>query len=894
MAQKNRNENYDALGSIFDFIFKESEKPANKRRPIKSQDLSGETNLSDALAATLEMPGAFLTNTSIAELNTALDFQIADINFGERGKITISANNIADVIRDPGAFVDKAIKKGQTIRKSQRARFIGEFIDDYLTTAWAQKYGNLEAKKIALASGSARDRFQKHKIARAVGQSSRGFDPRGRGTPGATSLQERDFMLNRSVDLIGERTFGERWYKMPEAERNDFMDILTGTDKISDIKERDVEKFDRQSIDTVDVQRYLTRKYGKNEAMGFARAVNWKGVIGAKNSSGVVEPGVIDILDPELYRFLENDHLTGRINNLKNARPGSEEEKERKIYEKMKLRINLRTKLEIDELKEILKNPNLTDAQRDKIQGAIDDGNKARDLMGGRGGVVASIGRIEGYLNSLQNVYGGVLGSNLIPSIINGDFFDSGKNTIFNPVEKKKVATELIPGGVEIFRAKDGKSKFKNAYFDMGESLYYLTPRSLIRTLTFNGEGFARILDRNIKALEGIGIDKESIVKGALGKISDEDIKKLIDEKFANLSDIEKDKIKKKIQNLMKSNSTYTKLTKIFSTNARIQGKIKGLVSLRMKKIRARFARSLLKNTTLRKWLVKSGATKLLGQWIAKGGIQTLVKSLVTAVAGAAGVALTPLGSILIMLVTGFVTDILMKFAKYALEVAKLVVIGIAAFIFLILAMGFGNWKKLNRIIFADHNVVPGEVISCAEDYGFGSIAPNPYVNPIIPPDTEQECVLGTQGIYCSQGYEDVSGWSHQNMASLLPVDLTNVDYIYAPQFCATGDCSITAIRDINCGDGTNAGGVVIFEANDGTTTYTFKLLHVQPLAGLGEKLSGGQPVAVVQSGLEVGWCWTGKHLHLETQQNGQVVDPLELLQSFNCNVPDETGCDDP
>ena len=111
MAQKNRNENYDALGSIFDFIFKESEKPANKRRPIKSQDLSGETNLSDALAATLEMPGAFLTNTSIAELNTALDFQIADINFGERGKITISANNIADVIRDPGAFVDKAKRK---------------------------------------------------------------------------------------------------------------------------------------------------------------------------------------------------------------------------------------------------------------------------------------------------------------------------------------------------------------------------------------------------------------------------------------------------------------------------------------------------------------------------------------------------------------------------------------------------------------------------------------------------------------------------------------------------------------------------------------------------------------------------------------------------------------
>ena len=114
------------------------------------------------------------------------------------------------------------------------------------------------------------------------------------------------------------------------------------------------------------------------------------------------------------------------------------------------------------------------------------------------------------------------------------------------------------------------------------------------------------------------------------------------------------------------------------------------------------------------------------------------------------------------MLVTGFVTDILMKFAKYALEVAKLVVIGIAAFIFIILAMGFGNWKKLNRIIFADHNVVPGEVISCAEDYGFGSM-------PLILMLTDihrhrQECVLGLR-VFFSQGYEDVSGWSHQKMA---------------------------------------------------------------------------------------------------------------------------------
>lgn len=896
MAKPRKDENYDALGSIFDFIFKESKKPPDKRRPIKPTGIAGESMLTDALAATLEMPGAFITDNTINELNTALDLQLANVDFGsDYGKITVSTNNVADFIRDPEAFVDNVIKKGQGIRKAQRARFLGEFMDDYLTTAWAHKYGDLEVKKIALANASAGEKSEGYKIGRAIGQSTRGFDYKanvGLGKQGASDIGERNFMLNRSVDLLGSRTFGSRWNQMGNNEKDEFMRVLSSYKVVPTADNKDINV---ESPKIAEIQDYLQTHYGRTEAEEFAKALNYKAIDGRVN---ILE-------DVELYRFLENENVSERLRDLSNATPGAEEEKQKKIYEKTKLLLNLRTRGEIDKLEEMLKNPNLTNDQKDKIQSVIDDSNEVLKIVDGRGGdallkigpLVGKIGRWEGYINSLNNVYGGVVGMpNLVPSIINGSFFDVNRNTVCNPVEEVKInyLSKDEDQTFKIYRAKKGEkgkgARFINAYNEMGENLYYLTPRSIVRTLLFNGEGFVRLLDKNFDSIfalakaQGLEIKKEDIVKGLMGETR-EDFESLLRDKLGNTID------KRKLDALLKGNKNLAGLSRVFSLNARIQGIVKKRVEKQMRRVRDKFANMLLNNKTLGKWLVKSGATKLLGQWVAKGGIQTLVKSLVTAVAGAAGMALTPLGSIAIMLLTGLITDLLFKLAKVLVGAAKLILLGVCGLIVVIILVAFGGGRKMNKMLFSYNNVIPGNVISCSA-YGYGNVAPNP-LNPIVPPRTQQECVLGSQGIYCSQGYIDVACWSHSSMQSTMPVDLTNVNYIYAPQFCDTGDCSIKEIRAINCGDGSYAGGIVVFDANDGSTTYTFKLLHVQALAAVGEKLSGGQPVALVQSNLEVGWCWTGKHLHLETRQNGQVVDPLELLQSFNCNVPDESGCSD-
>ena len=892
MAQQKSNDNYDALGSIFDFIFKESKKPADKRRSVKPTDLTGESNLVDALVATLELPGAFITDSGINELNTALDFQIADIGFGDRGGIKISTKNLVDVLKDPGGFVDKQMQRAQSIRKAQRVRMFGEFMDDYLTTAWAHKYGNLEAKKIALANGSANERAESHIIGRAVGQSVRGFDSnanRKAGTPGGSNPLERDFMLNRSVDLLGERTFGQKWFNMGKDEKADFVKILTGTDELSGSVS--------QSVAMSDVQKFLVKKYGKKEAMNFGRAMDWKGF--DKNAANVV--GNVDILDPEFYRFLENDNLTGKINSLKNAAPGSEEEKERKIYEKTKLLVNLRVESQIKDLEKKLKDPNLSQAHRDKIQRAIDDAKEAKEKVGGRGAFIGKIGRWEGYLGSLNTVYGGVLSTNVMGSILSGDFFDKGKNTVFNPVEERSIKDDrgekYKDFDVKIYRAKrvEGKgSKFINAYNEMGENLYYMTPRSIVRTIFYNGEGFVRLLDKNIEALKKMGVSPEDIVAGTINKLSDADIEDILNKSFSSLNPKDREVKKKKLQEMMKDNKRFAGLAKRHGRLFSIQEKIKGKMKKRMQELRVSFARKLLKNATIRKWIVKSGASKLLGNWIVSGGVKTLVRSLVTAAAGALGMALTPLGSIVIMAVTALVTDGLMKLAKVALNTAKWALLGVLCIIILIISMGHGNWRRLNKISFADQNVIPGKVVSC-EAYGYGNIAPTPFSPIIVPPPTGETCVFGTTAsIRCTQGWvDDGTCFSHAGIASAKPVDLGYSGFIYAPQFCSNPRalCKITSSGPYPCSS--PAGSYAVMSAFDGQTTYVFEMVHIELLGGLstGSTLSGGQPVAKIITSLPIGSCWTGPHLHLEVKQNGSVVDPLALLQSFNCNVPSLSGC---
>jgi len=766
MPTKGKNDNYDAIGGIIDFILAESEKPPEKRRPVKPPTgVSASSALTDAIFASLEKPGVFISNTLIDEFNSALDVKIAQVDFfGGRGNLKLTTNNLGGWLRDPGGQIQKAMNNAKADRKAARARMIGESIDDFLTTAWAHKYGDLESKKIALANASANEKAEAYKISRAVGQSvasslSRDFidnrtvESLGRKTFGnrwftmdeqeklkfssklgaesnrkeIESSVDRDFMANRTVELLGQKTFGNRWFTMNEQEKLEFSSKLGA-------------KSNRKEIES-----YLARRYGRTEAENFDHLLKKKGY-----------EDKIDVFDPDLYRELENNYLTEKIYSLKDAPAGSEGEKQRKIYEKTKMLINLKTKHEIGILKDRLKKGNLSDDEKREIERAINDAEIVLREIGGVHSLSAEVGRWEGYLNSIK-MLGGPTGTNVVGSILNGDFFNADKNKL-TPV--KKVPLEKMPG-VEIYVAKKDRNKVQNAYNEMGEALYYATPRSLFRTFFYNGELFARGLYKNNEQLkellDGLGatgvlgkaIGADNVIDSIYsldGKELNEYISKTLERIQTQLaSGTLSIKDFEKIEKLLKQSKNLKNLTKIFSFPARtkkmIEDKIKGVFDVPLKKARQRIYDAIMKNEALRNWITKTLGESMLKEFVAKGGLRNLIKPLVSAVAGALGIALTPLASIAITIGVNIAMDLAGKIAKVFVQIMLVAIVGLIAGI-VVLGGSVGSWKKWNRKTYSYNYVVPDTVNQCSAYGNQGYyIPPNGggggSPGPIIPPGWE-------------------------------------------------------------------------------------------------------------------------------------------------------------
>ncbi len=797
MAQKNKSENYDALGSIFDFIFKESKKSPDKRRPIKPTGISGESMLTDALVASLEMPGVFLSNTMIKEYNRMLDIKLGEVKFDEYGGLSISTGKIIDLLKDPAGYVQKSIDDINLARKQNKVRFLGEVMDDFLTTAWAHQYGDQEAKEIALARAGANEKAEAYKVQRAIGQNIR-----------TDSLSNSDFMRDRSIELIGRRTFGNKWDSMGEQEKYEFIEKFANEKDLSGGVQKEF------------IQRYLAQRYGREAAEGFGRATHTK-------------TEDIDISSPELYRQLEKDHLMSKIGPLKNASAGSPEEKQRKMYEKSLLLINMRNESQMQDLKLALKDEK-DPARRQEIEGAIRDGEIARKLLGNRNNFIGGLGRIEGYVNSINDVWGGLSMKNLVPSIINGDFFNEGRNSVLCPTTTKQAF------GVRILRAEEttGKgSSIKNAYNEMGESLYYMTPKSLINTFLFNGEGFVFLLSKQLESLDDIeGLSQKELFANfekLSGKKMDEYMRTtLLKLKTSGISE----KNLRRIEYVFKRSKTLKAVANIFGTGNRIKGKIESFFKNKItKKARVNFARMLLKNATLKKWMIKSGAGKLLGTWITQGGLKTLVRSLVTAIAGAAGLVLTPLGSAFVTAVTWVLTDMLMKLTKVFMSLGVLIAFGIVGVFILLSGIANKAVADYNVWTYSYRSVIPGKVEICP-DYEFTEPTPeNPEddyeeEDVVMPPLTGEKCILGTSsGVSCTQGWvDDGTCFSHANISGAKPVDLGFSGGLYAPQFCGKPgtSCKVTSSANYPCKS--PAGDYVKFEAFDGTNTYTFLFVHVK------------------------------------------------------------------
>jgi hypothetical protein len=262
---------------------------------------------------------------------------------------------------------------------------------------------------------------------------------------------------------------------------------------------------------------------------------------------------------------------------------------------------------------------------------------------------------------------------------------------------------------------------------------------------------------------------------------------------------------------------------------------------------------------------------------------------LVIGILDALGIAATGgLGTFLVPILSSLVVDVLYGGVKFLIQVVLIMFLGIIGIIFFVSIPSSKN--AFDSQTYAYTNVVPGEVVANPNFKGTSPIVGpsdgsiDDFVGGTLPDG--EKCLLGSGSFHCSQG--PFGSYSHQSVAA---IDVTGVQYFYAPTFCGNNNCKVTFYGPTTCTNG-SAGGMLIFTASYGGTTYEFKLIHVSSTFGTGSTLSSGQRVARVMTLQETTTaCSSGQHIHIQTKANGKVVDPQDVLEKstgsggFACNI---------
>ena len=868
---KKSKDDEEILSQIFDFIFAQlKEKPA-KRKPLKRGGPASSSVMADAVAAALEKPGLFVNEHIIESMNDALTIELGRMNAMEDGsaKAKITTTNLVDFIRDPDKVLSKPKQAAQEIRKSRRVEAFGKSMQALAAYAWAKKYNlDLDTRKALVGYYEAQGRGTEAEAGHALANISGGK---------SLMMQNSDktYQWNRSAELIGRGVYGEVvWASLSDADKSRFRKavLLKG-----------------DGLNTTELANY------KNIAMA----------ISGGNSNK------IDINENDQYIALENYNIDQRINELQQQLATNPNNNPDKVKEGI-------TRLE--EAKIIIsghldKSTNLVAAQQElvvRIRDAKRNLNAARQandraLMsqyqkeikrlqeGSRTlnsmSFWGKVGSVEGVYNSWKDIYGGVAGENVVLSIVNGSFFDKDSNRIFCPSEGVKITLNSHekhkPGSsnpldrvdkdeqIKIYVAAKGSNPLINGYNNIMTNLYYLTPKSILKSLFVNGEGFVYLAYRK----------QLGMMSRNGGKVID--FKLLLKNDPTYISGLITNGISlSEISELQK----VAKTAKFFTFFQRQRDTVNDWLNDNVyRKLREKIGNFLIDKVR------GEGADLLLSQWIEKGGFEVLAKTLVTTVLDGLGIAATGgLGSVIVPILTAFVSDILYDIAKVLIEIVLLLaggILGLAVF------GGDAAVRNFNKTTYAYTNETPGEVVINPNFKGTSPIIGTDdttdtnghdlanFVGGTLPDG--QKCLLGgSSAPHCSQG--PYGSFSHKNVAA---IDVTGVDYFYAPDFCGNENCTVTFSGPAYCSLG-YAGGEVKFTATYQGNTYEFLLIHVSSIYGVGTKLSAGQRVARVMTTTETTTaCSTGMHIHIQARMNGTVVNPRDVLNSetskggFGCNI---------
>lgn len=342
--------------------------------------------------------------------------------------------------------------------------------------------------------------------------------------------------------------------------------------------------------------------------------------------------------------------------------------------------------------------------------------------------------------------YKDYLSGGMLPAIINGNFFDPGRNSIkwLMPTEMKNyhIKGDFLLRGVHMARKSDSKYAFvrgvTNNVYEKLNGLYYLSPVTWVKSL-YTGEIFAHRMAKNMdkfehlmntrfKNLELKFSDKfwgafakggDNILGVFDGSIAPEKLASLLGPNYASMDaeffKILKDPLaKEQFMKFMQKDSKWRNLTHMFSGGQRLKEKIANkLNELVGNAFRKRIGETLLKIPFVQKY-----AAEAVGRWILKGGIQTLVKG----IASAAGSAFGPLGTVVGFIVTQLAMDLVYKlakpFAKFVVTLIRfflLFIVGAVAAVILFIAVILGQFS----------HVAPNQAVKCEafvpEPYDIGS-----------------------------------------------------------------------------------------------------------------------------------------------------------------------------
>ena len=661
MPQGKQEQYEDAIGSIFDFIFAESQKPPSKSKPLKVTGIDGTSEIVDALAAAVENPAMFVNNNTIEAFQDFVDIDLAKIQLDDRGgAIKFNLKNIGQIIKDPDKFIDSQFARAEAIRKSQRMASTGEAMRGVVAGSWAAKKGLDYETRRALAQVGRGDEFSSDMKTRADKLMQKHF------SSGSYSVKKSQ-LIKKYGSKKGEELFN--FYRKAEKAYH------TGTEK------------DRAAIFSGSVGNI-------SDLYSFLEAENIR-----EKASFETDPQKKEDYR-SASRFIENMSAVGEL---------------RKVMEESKKRM----KYHQDQIKLLKKQgapQSDIDQHRKSIRDLRSDYNTAQ-----RYEFASNIGKLEGNWYTAKDLF---VDGNLLPNVINGKFFNDNFNQIkwLQPAKQfERTFTTNVglrgnrraEGKVKFLDVKEGSNKFQQAYYDSMAPLYYLSPVTLVKSLG-NGEVFAyraNLIEKAFKKKMGDVLSK-SIAGFDMDKFMGEVLSGNGEAYLATLTDSIAPDLLKKMEKFIGQQERWNKLAYNFSAISRLKDDITKKVKDMIEKRLGGEIKEVIGKRLLEVGFIQQFGKAAVQTWMEKGGLRPLVRGLVNAALQAVGFSIAgPVGNAIVTALTWVATEVIMKMAKPVIKVSVKFVVFFVGGCFTLVLVAFGSFFLMVFGKFS--HVAPNEIVMC-------------------------------------------------------------------------------------------------------------------------------------------------------------------------------------